>query len=293
MQRAEALAQVASDGRAARDRRPAALSARQRISGTRSTALSGRYRVRAIDLHGHGPARQHGQTPFTLADDARSSRRCSSRPDRAWSAIPTAARSLKHGAQPGRVKSAVAYEPVLFHAPRGRRLGAAGARHARDRRLGPRLPAHRWPIEAARRFVDFWSGRGGFDRMAPARRGAIADGWRRCSCTSKRSSPTPSTGELQRLAMPRSFTGTKTVATRARLGSCCASSCLPQRTSAYRGISGRSRTPTPSTRVAAFLAEPTTPGLRLLAFDGDGVDAHHRLRPFSAPRFRSGNRRMR
>jgi pimeloyl-ACP methyl ester carboxylesterase len=232
-------------------------------------ALSGRYRVRAVDLHGHGAAPAwHGQTPFTLAADAALVAPLLADAGSAHLVGHSygGAVALKLATlQPARVKSIVAYEPVLLRMLFEEDAWGLPARdvHAiadviRDcLRLGK-------PIEAARWFVDFWSGRGGFDRMAPARQGAIAGRMATVLLHFEALfAGAPSTGELQRLAMPRLFvTGTRTVATTRRLGE-----LLRQHvpSAAHESLPGSghlgpiTHAAAFNARVAAFLAEPATP----------------------------------
>ena len=78
-------------------------------------------------------------------------------------------------AYPERVNSVTVYEPVMFgalreHAPRSRdalAVGWFGRTVARDLNAG----LH---VQAALRFVDYWSGAGTFASMAPSRREAVA-----------------------------------------------------------------------------------------------------------------------
>ena len=76
---------------------------------------------------------------------------------------------------PGRVRSVVAYEPVLFNllagAPRARRQAAS---IARLRAAVKRYCAAADLAAAGRVFVHYWSGEGAWDRLTPDRRQAIA-----------------------------------------------------------------------------------------------------------------------
>jgi pimeloyl-ACP methyl ester carboxylesterase len=231
-------------------------------------ALSGRYLVRAIDLHGHGAgAAWHGRTPFTLADDAALVAPLLVDAGSAHLVGHSygGAVALKLATQqPGRVKSIVAYEPVLFRTLFKEDSWGLPARDVRAiadlirdcLRIGK-------PIEAGRRFVDFWSGRGGFDRMAPARLRAMAERLGTVLLHFEALlAEAPSTGELQRLAMPRLFvTGTRTVATTRRLGE-----LLRQHvpSAAHESLPGSghlgpiTHAAAFNARVAAFLAEPAT-----------------------------------
>ena len=244
-----------------------AASARQ--WGPLVAALSGRYRVHAVDLHGHGagPA-WHGKTPFTLADDA------------ALVAPLLADAGSAHlighsygGAvalklatlQPRRVKSVVAYEPVLLRTLVEEDAWGLPARDVRAitdlirecLRIGK-------PLEAARRFVDFWSGRGGFDHMAPARQGAIGERMAMVLLHFEALfADAPSTDELQRLAMPRLFlTGAKTVATTRRVGELLRQNVLSaahERLPGLGHLGPITHADAFNARVGAFLAEPATP----------------------------------
>jgi pimeloyl-ACP methyl ester carboxylesterase len=232
-------------------------------------ALSGRYRVRAIDLHGHGAAPAwRGLKPFTLADDAALVAPLLVEAGSAHLVGHSygGAVALKLATiQPRRVKSVVAYEPVLFRTLLEEDAWGLPARDVRAiadlvrdcLRIGK-------PIEAARRFVDFWSGRAGFDRMAPARQAAIAERMATVQLHFEALfADAPSTGELQRLAMPRLFlTGTRTVATTRRLGELLRQhvpSAAHERLPGSGHLGPITHAAAFNARVAAFLAEPATP----------------------------------
>ena len=267
-------------------------------------ALSGRYLVRAIDLHGHGagPA-WHGRTPFTLADDAALVAPLLVDAGSAHLVGHSygGAVALKLATlQPRRVKSIVAYEPVLFRTLFKEDSWGLPARDVRAiadlirdcLRIGK-------PIEAARRFVDFWSGRGGFDRMAPARQRAIAERMGTVLLHFEALfADAPSTG---RVAAPRDAaalchrhqdggddTAPRRVAAPART---LRSARELAGVRASRADHARRRVQRTRCRLSRRACD--RPGLRRLACDGDSVDAHHHRRTVSAPRCRSGNRRMR
>ena len=141
--------------------------------------LEPRYRVRAVDLHGHGrqaPWREN--EAFALADDTSLAASHLDAVDGAHVVGHSygAAVALKLASMhPRRVRSVVAYEPVmlrwLLDDDRGRRL-------ARDiAAVAARLRRRLWLGDedaAARQFIDFWSGGGAWDAMAADRRQAIA-----------------------------------------------------------------------------------------------------------------------
>ena len=234
-----------------------------------AAALAGRYRVHALDLHGHGagPA-WHGESPFTLADDAALVAPLLADAGSAHlvghsygGAIALKVATL----QPGRVKSVVAYEPVLFRTLVEEDAWGLPARDVRALAdvIRDCLRAGK-PVEAARQFVEFWSGRGGFDRMAAARQGAIAERMPTVLLHFEALfADAPSTGELQRLAMPRLFlTGSRTVATTRRLGELLRQnvpSAAHEKLPGLGHLGPITEAAAFNRRVAAFLAEPVMP----------------------------------
>jgi pimeloyl-ACP methyl ester carboxylesterase len=137
------------------------------------------FHVVAPDLHGHGsgPAWLGAPAGIVDADVARVARLLS---------IDRRAHLVGHSyggvvalklalAWPERVRSVTVYEPVAFRllhdfAPRSGDAAEAsdvGRGVQRDLRAG-------LAVQAARRFVDYWSGAGTFEAMPPSRREAIA-----------------------------------------------------------------------------------------------------------------------
>lgn len=143
-------------------------------------SLQGRFRLHAVDFHGHGatPA-WSSRARMTLADEAALVEPLLHAAEEGVNLVGHSyggAVALKLAATyPTRVRSVVVYEPVLFrllfdynsrHAPARDVLAAAVSirnRLARD-------DAH----AAARRFVDFWSGEGAWDALPATRRQAVA-----------------------------------------------------------------------------------------------------------------------
>jgi pimeloyl-ACP methyl ester carboxylesterase len=138
-----------------------------------AAALAPRYRVHAVDLHGHGErAPWPGPTPLTLADDAAL-------------AAPLLAQdggvhlvghsyggavALKLAAlHPLRVRSVALYEPVMF-----RWLLEEGAAEVTDIIEVAREMRAASNGDAARIFIDFWSGAGAWASLSPARKESIA-----------------------------------------------------------------------------------------------------------------------
>ena len=144
-----------------------------------TTALQSRYRLHAVDVHGHGatPAWTDGR-PMRLEDDValveplvRSAGRVHLVGHSYGGAL-----ALKLAAMmPEHVASVAVYEPVLFrllldYQPRNRvitevLIAAQSIRNWFE--LGH-------SARAARRFVDFWSGEGTWDRLAPVPQQLIA-----------------------------------------------------------------------------------------------------------------------
>jgi len=144
-----------------------------------TAALQSRYRLHAVDLHGHGstPARTDGR-PMRLEDDLALVEPLL----KSASAVHLVGHSyggalaLKLAAlMPERIASVAVYEPVLFrllldYQPRARAttevlLTARSIRNWFD--LGH-------SARAAQRFVDFWSGDGAWERLPPVPQQLIA-----------------------------------------------------------------------------------------------------------------------
>jgi len=135
--------------------------------------------VHAIDLHGHGRCPEwHDDSPFRLADDA-----ALAAPflhgegpiDLVGHSFGGAVAFKVASLYPDRIRSVVAYEPVLF------RLlfdDASSADVAADVRAvsGAMDEALRRqaPEEAAARFIDFWSGTGAWQSLPAGPRQSIA-----------------------------------------------------------------------------------------------------------------------
>jgi pimeloyl-ACP methyl ester carboxylesterase len=143
------------------------------------TALQSRYRLQAIDLHGHGstPAWK-GRQRMRLEDDLALVQPLltSATPVHLVGHSYGGALALKLAAlMPERIASVAVYEPVLFrllldYQPRDRAttevlIAAQSIRHWFD--LGHNA-------RAAQRFVDFWSGDGAWKRLPPVPQQIIA-----------------------------------------------------------------------------------------------------------------------
>lgn len=142
-------------------------------------ALRPRYRVRAVEFHGHGLRTPwDASTPMRLADDAALASPVLHEAGGAhvighsYGAAVALKLASMHSA---RVRSLVAYEPVLFRwllddAGRGSLLQdvVAVARTMRERL------ARGDERSAARVFIDFWSGEGSWDSLPGARQGAVS-----------------------------------------------------------------------------------------------------------------------
>ena len=137
------------------------------------------FRVHPVDLHGHGrqPA-WRGDSPFTLTDEAALVEPLLAEAGSAHIVGHSygAAVALKLATlYPKRVRSLVAYEPVMFRwlideAPRDRPVQeiVAVASSIRDRL------ANGDEHSAARRFIDFWSGTGVWESLPDGKRESIA-----------------------------------------------------------------------------------------------------------------------
>ncbi len=142
-----------------------------------AAALGERFRVHAIDLHGHGERSPWpGARPLALRDEAALAVPLVLRAGGAHLVGHSygAAVALKLAAMlPHHVQSVTVYEPVMF-----RWLVEANAEEARD--VLAVVDTLAWHLafgsihDAARAFVDFWSGEGAFDAAGASRRDAIA-----------------------------------------------------------------------------------------------------------------------
>ena len=141
--------------------------------------LKPRFRVHAIEFHGHGErAAWSGDTPLTLADEAALAAPLLEADGGAHVVGHSygAAVALKLTTMyPKLVRSLVAYEPVMFRwlaeysahqRPMHDVIAAAGS--MRDEIAAGREHS------AAQRFVDFWSGGGAWDSMSSGKQTSIA-----------------------------------------------------------------------------------------------------------------------
>jgi pimeloyl-ACP methyl ester carboxylesterase len=142
-----------------------------------ATALAPRFRVHAIDLHGHGERSPwRGARPLSLADDAALVAPLLRREGDVHLVGHSygGAVALKVAAMyPQHVRSVTLYEPVMF-----RWLVEAQATEVGDV-LGVidtirHHLAFGSAFDAARAFIDFWSGEGAWQSMASSRRESIA-----------------------------------------------------------------------------------------------------------------------
>jgi pimeloyl-ACP methyl ester carboxylesterase len=153
--------------------------------------LQGRWKVHALDLHGHGlqpdwPGDGPEDASFTLADDAALAEPLLRRAGRvhlvghSYGAAVALQLATLH---PQRVASVLAYEPVLFRWL----IESHGGSHGEEPALtAPALDvlaiagaidedlARGDTDSAGARFVDFWSGAGAWQALPPQRRQAIA-----------------------------------------------------------------------------------------------------------------------
>lgn len=145
--------------------------------------LQGRWKVHAIDLHGHGlqpdwPADGPEDASFTLSDDAALAEPLLRRAGRvhlvghSYGAAVALELATLH---PQRVASVLAYEPVLFRwliDDRASLQPAVGVLSIASR-IDEDL-ARGDAAAAGERFVDFWSGAGAWQALPPHRRQAVA-----------------------------------------------------------------------------------------------------------------------
>jgi len=140
-------------------------------------ALAPRFRVHAIDLHGHGERTPWSRVrPLTLADDAALAAPVFSSATDVHLVGHSygGAVALKLAATyPRQVRSVMLYEPVMF-----RWLADAGVAEIADvtalvDAIRERLAAE-LPHDAAQVFIDYWSGRGAWLAMSTSRKQAIA-----------------------------------------------------------------------------------------------------------------------
>lgn len=142
-------------------------------------ALADRYRVHALDLHGHGARPPWAAArPFRLGDDAAL----------AWSLLaevgPAHVVGHSYGGAvalrvalgaPASVRSLTLYEPVAFRLLIEAEEGGAQAREVVATAEAMRADvAAGDPSAAGRRFIDFWSGEGAWSRLSAARQAAVA-----------------------------------------------------------------------------------------------------------------------
>jgi len=141
--------------------------------------LQPRFRVLAVELHGHGATPDwRGDSPLTLADDAAlvEPLLADSGGVHVVGHSYGAAVALKLATlHPRSVRSLVTYEPVLFrlliddatcHQPAQDVVAVADC--IRDQLL------RNDPVSAAKRFIEFWSGAGSWDFLPAGRQHAVA-----------------------------------------------------------------------------------------------------------------------
>jgi pimeloyl-ACP methyl ester carboxylesterase len=142
-----------------------------------AAALAPRFRVHAVDLHGHGEqSRWRGARALTLADEAALVAPLLEREGNAHLVGHSygGAVALKVAAlYPKHVSSVTVYEPVMF-----RWLVEAQATEVADVLGVVDSVRHHLAFgsafDAARAFIDFWSGEGAWQSMAASRRESIA-----------------------------------------------------------------------------------------------------------------------
>ena len=185
--------------------------------------LTPRFRVHAIDFHGHGKlAAWHRDTPLTLADDAALVAPLLADGAHIVGHSYGGAVALKVATMyPTLLRSLVAYEPVLFHwlIKNNERHGPVQDVIAVAESMRDRLARHE-DHSAAQVFVDFWSGAGAWESLPEGKRTSIAA--RMCTVLQHFDalfSEPPQRAQLALLRIPMLFmTGTHTVAVTRRVG---------------------------------------------------------------------------
>lgn len=135
--------------------------------------------VHAIDLHGHGVrAAWHGGRPLTLADEAApvdtliERRGAVHLVGHSYGGAVALDVARRH---PHAVRSVAVFEPVLFGLlAEDRRSQAQATEIAAVSRVMNELVARGQTLEAAARFVDYWSGRGAWAAMPASRQAGVA-----------------------------------------------------------------------------------------------------------------------
>ena len=165
-----------------RERRPTVVLLHSSASSGRQwealvQTLTPRFRVHAIDFHGHGKlSAWHRDAPLTLADDAALVAPLLADGAHIVGHSYGGAVALKVATMyPGSVRSLVAYEPVLFHwlIKNNERHGPMQDVIAVADAMRDRL-AQREEYSAAQVFVDFWSGAGSWESLPEGKRTSIA-----------------------------------------------------------------------------------------------------------------------
>jgi pimeloyl-ACP methyl ester carboxylesterase len=165
------------------DHRPAVILLHSSAASARqwdalTALLRPAFDVQAIDLHGHGarPA-WPGPAPMALADEAALAadvlRRCVGRVHLVGHSYGAAVAFKLATLQPQRVASVAVYEPVLSGWLRDAGDRAVDDAYAIASTIDIELRAGR-EHEAARCFVDFWSGAGAWHRLPPAAQASVA-----------------------------------------------------------------------------------------------------------------------
>ncbi len=142
--------------------------------------LQPRFRVHAVDFHGHGATPPwQSDRPLTLADEAalveplvESTQGGVHLVGHSYGGAIALKLALTH---PARVRSLTVYEPVVFRMLFDASLTDASSQSVLATAASMRACLAQHEFEAAaQRFIDFWSGTGTWDAMPPARRQAVA-----------------------------------------------------------------------------------------------------------------------
>jgi pimeloyl-ACP methyl ester carboxylesterase len=147
--------------------------------------LSSRYRVIAVDLYGYGKSPSWpAERPLALADEVALLepifRAAGDRFHLVGHSYGGAIALRAALEQPGRLRSLVLYEPVLFAVLVADDPDQPAAREIASVRDDTSAAVDRGDLEASgRRFVDYWMGPGGWDSTPAERRPAVARSMRK------------------------------------------------------------------------------------------------------------------